>query len=95
MLGRAAPAALAVGGHPPARRAAGRAIGSLLVASTLANGIAKRVTRRPRPGLERVPAARLLRRPPFTTSFPSGHSASAAAFVVGLAVESPPLAVAV
>ncbi|MFB7663615.1 bifunctional phosphatase PAP2/diacylglycerol kinase family protein [Kitasatospora sp. NPDC056138] len=95
VLWAATAAGLAVGGTPRARRAAGRALGSVLVASTLANMVAKRVTRRPRPQLALVPVGRHLRRTPFTTSFPSGHSASAAAFAVGLGIEYPLLGAAV
>jgi undecaprenyl-diphosphatase len=40
-----------------------------------------------------VPAARIAHRIPTSSSFPSGHSASAAAFAVGVAVEFPELAV--
>ncbi|MCX4744213.1 phosphatase PAP2 family protein [Kitasatospora sp. NBC_01287] len=87
-------AGLALGGTPRARRAAGRAMGSLLVASALANVVAKRASGRARPELGPVPAVRHLRRAPFTTSFPSGHSASAAAFTVGLGLESPVLGAA-
>lgn len=43
---------------------------------------------RPRPLLDGVPRVRLLERQPHTTSFPSGHSASAAAFATGVALES-------
>lgn len=45
--------------------------------------------RRSRPGLDAVPLGRRLKRQPVTTSFPSGHSASAAAFAAGIALESP------
>jgi diacylglycerol kinase family enzyme len=57
----------------------------------------KRVVRRPRPALRNVPAVRRVRVAPLTTSFPSGHAASAAAFASGVAIElapaGPPLAV--
>ena len=42
-----------------------------------------------RPPLDRVPLSRQLNRQPVTSSFPSGHSASAAAFAVGVAMEAP------
>lgn len=76
-----------------ARRAAVRGLGSLAVASTAANVVAKGVVRRTRPSVERVPPMRWLHRRPVTTSFPSGHSASAAAFATGAALEMPILAV--
>ena len=40
------------------------------------------------PVLDAVPLIRQLKRQPFTTSFPSGHAASAAAFATGVALES-------
>ncbi len=83
-------AGLAVTGQ---RRGAVRGLASLGVASAVANGPAKLLARRARPGLESVPVLRQLTLQPHTTSFPSGHSASAAAFAVGVAMEDPALAV--
>ncbi|MGI9824178.1 bifunctional phosphatase PAP2/diacylglycerol kinase family protein [Agromyces sp. Marseille-Q5079] len=83
--------ALAVTGR---RRAAARGLGSLLVASALTNLIAKRVFGGDRPLLADVPIGRRLPKPPVTPSFPSGHSASAAAFATGIAVESPRVGIA-
>ncbi|MFN2537361.1 MAG: phosphatase PAP2 family protein [Mycobacteriales bacterium] len=74
------------------RRAAVRGLLSLGVASAVANGPVKLATRRNRPGLDDVPVLRQLRVQPRTSSFPSGHSASAAAFTVGVALEEPLLA---
>lgn len=74
------------------RRPAVRGLASLAVASSLANLPAKYATRRARPQLTGVPLARQLARQPTTTSFPSGHSASAAAFATGVALEAPLLA---
>ncbi len=71
------------------RRAALRGLLSLGLASAVANVPAKLSTRRARPSLSGVPVPRQLRRQPTTTSFPSGHSASAAAFATGVALESP------
>jgi diacylglycerol kinase family enzyme len=56
--------------------------------------LGKRATRRLRPTSE-VPLARRLSRVPRSTSFPSGHAASAAAFATGVALEIPALAVPV
>ncbi|HEY3868915.1 MAG TPA: phosphatase PAP2 family protein [Actinocrinis sp.] len=42
-----------------------------------------------------VPLIRRLRQPPITSSFPSGHTASAAAFATGVALEHPRLAIPV
>jgi len=82
---------LAATGRP---RTAARGLGSLLAASALANLIAKRVFGGDRPLLADVPIGRRLPKPPVTPSFPSGHSASAAAFATGVAIESPRLGLA-
>jgi undecaprenyl-diphosphatase len=71
------------------RRAAVRGLASLSVASILANLIGKRVFGGDRPLLKDIPLGRQLRRSPTSGSFPSGHSASAAAFATGVALESP------
>ncbi|MGR6973772.1 phosphatase PAP2 family protein [Streptomyces cynarae] len=81
-------AALAATRSPRARRAAARGVASLALASATINTLGKRSVRRPRPVLDPVPAVRRLKRQPITTSFPSGHSASAAAFATGVALES-------
>lgn len=86
---------LAVSGRPAWRRAAVRGIASVALASGTANGLAKLSVRRRRPPLGGVPPGRRVHRAPVTTSFPSGHAASAAAFTVGVALEAPELAVPV
>jgi diacylglycerol kinase family enzyme/membrane-associated phospholipid phosphatase len=73
----------------PLRRAAVRGMGSLAVSSTVVNALLKRVFGRRRPDLAAHPVDRLLHRSLTTHSFPSGHSASAGAFVTGVALESP------
>ncbi|MGW5862974.1 phosphatase PAP2 family protein [Streptomyces sp. NPDC055239] len=73
---------------PRARRAALRGTMSLSLASAAVNTLGKRSVRRARPLLDGVPLMRQLKRQPITTSFPSGHSASAAAFATGVALES-------
>ncbi|WP_228979393.1 phosphatase PAP2 family protein [Streptomyces sp. DH12] len=70
------------------RRAAVRGVTSLALASATVNTLAKGAVRRRRPLIDHVPVARRLPRQPLTTSFPSGHSASAAAFTAGVALES-------
>ncbi|MGW5637918.1 phosphatase PAP2 family protein [Streptomyces sp. NPDC003832] len=85
----AAGAVIAASRTPRARRAAARGLASLGLASLTINTLGKRSVRRPRPVLDPVPLARQLKRQPITTSFPSGHSASAAAFAAGVALESP------
>ncbi|ATW51548.1 bifunctional phosphatase PAP2/diacylglycerol kinase family protein [Streptomyces xantholiticus] len=78
----------ALGRGARSRRAAVRGVASLAVASAVINTVGKRSVRRARPLLDAVPVIRQLKRQPFTTSFPSGHAASAAAFATGVALES-------
>ncbi|MEU0006787.1 phosphatase PAP2 family protein [Streptomyces sp. NPDC006314] len=82
-------AAMAAIRTPRARRAAVRGLASLSLASLTINTLGKRSVRRARPVLDPVPLVRQLKRQPITTSFPSGHAASAAAFATGVALESP------
>ncbi|HEV7188877.1 MAG TPA: phosphatase PAP2 family protein [Blastococcus sp.] len=72
----------------PLRRGAIRGIGSMWVSSAVVNLVLKRLFRRIRPDMTKLRSERRLRRSPVTLSFPSGHSASAAAFVTGVALES-------
>jgi diacylglycerol kinase family enzyme/membrane-associated phospholipid phosphatase len=84
-------AAMAKWGDRSTRHAAGRGVGTLAVTSLVTNQVAKRVWRRKRPAYARVPFLRRLHRYPVSHSMPSGHSASAAAFAVGVGLESPML----
>src|SRR3954453_21643610 len=77
------------------RRAAVRGLLGLALASAVANVPAKFAVRRPRPPLTEVPLSRQLRRQPKTLSFPSGHSASAAGYALGAAIEWPAVALPV
>ncbi|MFF9898344.1 bifunctional phosphatase PAP2/diacylglycerol kinase family protein [Streptomyces longispororuber] len=88
-------AGLAATRRPRARRAAVRGAASLALASATINTLGKRSVRRARPILDEVPLIRRLKRQPVTTSFPSGHAASAAAFATGVALESRGLGAAV
>jgi diacylglycerol kinase family enzyme/membrane-associated phospholipid phosphatase len=89
----AAAGGLTATGRRRQRRAALRGLSSVAVTSLLVNQVAKRVAARPRPLLASVPAARSVVRLPSSTSFPSGHAASAAAFAVGAGLELPALAI--
>lgn len=80
--------ALAVAGGPRLRRAALRGSLALSMVSPIANG-SKRLFRRARPRIDGIPPIRLARSIPRSPAFPSGHSASAAAFAVGIAAEAP------
>ncbi|TMS49122.1 bifunctional phosphatase PAP2/diacylglycerol kinase family protein [Mycobacterium sp. DBP42] len=81
-------AAMGALGTVSARRGAARGVVSLAVTSLITNQVAKRIWRRPRPDRTLIPLARRTRRVPTSHSLPSGHSASAAAFAVGVGLES-------
>ncbi len=74
--------------RPSAQRGAVRGVLTLAVTSLFTNQVAKRVRRRPRPSYLLVPISRQTRRRPTSNSLPSGHSASAAAFAVGVGLEN-------
>ncbi|MFW3172565.1 bifunctional phosphatase PAP2/diacylglycerol kinase family protein [Geodermatophilus sp. CPCC 206100] len=73
----------------PLRRAAVRGLGSMALSSSIVNAVLKRVFGRRRPDLGGHTLDKLLHRSFTTHSFPSGHSASAGAFVTGVAMEAP------
>ena len=78
-------------GTPSMKRGAARGVVTLGLTSLLTNQVAKRIWRRERPSRLLVPLARQGRRFPTSNSLPSGHSASAAAFAVGVGLETAPL----
>jgi membrane-associated phospholipid phosphatase len=82
-------AGLAVLGGRPGRRAALHGVAALVIASAVSNGPAKLLVRRRRPHSRSRPT---LIRMPRSSSFPSGHSASAAAFATATCGELPGLA---
>jgi diacylglycerol kinase family enzyme/membrane-associated phospholipid phosphatase len=84
-------AALFASGKNSAQRGAIRGVVTLGATSLFTNQVAKRIRQRPRPLSESVPLVRRVRRLPTSNSLPSGHSASAAAFAVGVGLENPPL----
>jgi membrane-associated phospholipid phosphatase len=79
------------------RRAALRGIVAIGGASVSINALAKPLWPRLRPTYEDLPIARRLafRDHPRSSSFPSGHAASAAAFATAVAMESPAAGLAV
>lgn len=85
-------AVLATTGGRSGRRAATRGLASVAVTSAVVSLGVKMVARRRRPTYP-VPVVRRLRRVPRSTSFPSGHAASAAAFATGAAIEMPQSAI--
>ena len=84
-------AVLMASGKQSAQRGATRGVVTLAATSLVTNQVAKRIRRRPRPGYQLVPLVRQVRRRPTSNSLPSGHSASAAAFAVGMGLENPML----
>ncbi|MFL6130353.1 MAG: phosphatase PAP2 family protein [Mycobacteriales bacterium] len=84
-------AVAAVLGLTGRRRTAVRGLGAVALASTTANVLVKGHVGRVRPPLHTVPERRRVRRVPVTTSFPSGHTASAVAFAVTVGREAPGL----
>lgn len=79
---------IAIGGTP--RRAVVRGLLSVAGASAVANGVLKPLLPRRRPPARVEPHFRRRTVPmPTSSSFPSGHAASAAAFTTGVALESP------
>lgn len=86
-------AALALFGGRTGRRAAVNGVASIGLASATANIVGKQVTHRTRPDRDRhdLPADRWVPMPE-STSFPSGHSASAFAFAEGVGLAAPGLA---
>ncbi|GAA5070340.1 membrane-associated phospholipid phosphatase [Thermocatellispora tengchongensis] len=86
-------AGFALSGHPRLRRAATRGMLAIGLASPLVNLVGKQIFGRNRPSPVNLPLARLLAMPT-SASFPSGHSASAAAFATAVAMEAPGLVAA-
>ncbi|MUL76279.1 bifunctional phosphatase PAP2/diacylglycerol kinase family protein [Mycolicibacterium sp. CBMA 226] len=82
-------AAMGALGGQSVRRGAARGVVSLAVTSLVTNQLAKRLWRRARPDRTLIPLIRRTKRVPTSNSLPSGHSASAAAFAVGIGLESP------
>ena len=84
----ASAAVLAASRGRSGRRAAVAGLSSVAVASAVVNLALKPLSRRKRPGRSEVPADR--RAPePSSSSFPSGHSASAFAFATGVGAVLP------
>jgi undecaprenyl-diphosphatase len=75
----------AFGGHT-GRRAAGRGVCAIAIASVVSNGPAKWAVRRRRPSGGSQPP--LISMPP-STSFPSGHAASGFGFTLAIGAELP------
>ena len=83
---------LALFGGRFGRRAATRGMLAVAANSAIVNGPVKWSARRARPDHALVPLHRLSRRIPRSSSFPSGHAATAFAFTAAVAQEQPRLA---
>jgi diacylglycerol kinase family enzyme/membrane-associated phospholipid phosphatase len=76
------------------RKAAMRGVLAIALTSPIANAVLKPLMPRRRPAAAELPAYQTIANPPTSSSFPSGHSASAAAFATAVAMESPRTALA-
>ncbi len=83
-------AASAAFGGRRGRRAALRGLLSIGISSAVANGMLKPLFPRTRPPVD--PTLLSIVRRPLSSSFPSGHSASASAYAVATAMEAPAMA---
>lgn len=77
------------------RRAAARGIVAIAGTSAVTNAVAKLLVPRRRPPATLLPMHRRIPDPPQSSSFPSGHAASAAAFTTAVWMENPKLGAAV
>jgi undecaprenyl-diphosphatase len=85
-------AGIALLGGPTGRRAAARGLAALGIASGVANLVAKPLTVRRRPDREQLEVLAARHVPmPRSSSFPSGHTASAFAFATGAGGAQPSL----
>ena len=91
-LWMAVAAALGVSGRPRWRSAGVHGLCAMALTSAVANLPAKRLVRRPRPATGLVATARARVRRPASSSFPSGHTASAFAFATAAGLQAPELA---
>lgn len=81
-------AAMYATGKPSLKAGAVRGVATVAATSLIANQLAKRLVRKDRPGWDSVPLKRRLSKYPQSNSWPSGHSASAAAFVSAVGVSN-------
>jgi len=82
-------AALLAGRRGATRKAALRGVLAIAGSSFTANAVLKPLLPRRRPAAAELPAYQTIQNPPTSSSFPSGHAASAAAFAAAAALESP------
>ncbi len=77
------------------RKGAFRGLLAIAGSSFTANAVLKPLLPRRRPAAAELPAYQTIPNPPTSSSFPSGHSASAAAFATAVALESPRMGLAI
>ncbi|MGH3961858.1 MAG: bifunctional phosphatase PAP2/diacylglycerol kinase family protein [Pseudonocardiaceae bacterium] len=77
------------------RRAALRGVLAIAATSFSTNAVLKPLLPRRRPPARELPAYQVLPDPPTSSSFPSGHAASAAAFTTAVALECPKAGLAI
>ncbi|MGH3924855.1 MAG: phosphatase PAP2 family protein, partial [Pseudonocardiaceae bacterium] len=77
------------------RRGALRGVLAIAATSFTANTVLKPLLPRRRPPARELPAYQVLPDPPTSSSFPSGHAASAAAFTMAVALECPKAGLAI
>lgn len=88
-------AALLAARRGTTRKAAMRGVLSIALTSPAANAVLKPLLPRRRPAASELRAYQTIPNPPTSSSFPSGHAASAAAFATAVAMESPRTALVV
>ena len=77
------------------RKAAMRGVLAIALTSPTANALLKPLLPRRRPAASELPAYQMIANAPTSSSFPSGHAASAAAFATAVALESPRTSLAI
>lgn len=82
-------AILAIFGGQKGRAAAARGLAAIALGSAVVNGPVKFFANRHRPESDSIPLTRRLTRTPLSSSFPSGHTASAVAFATAAGLEFP------
>lgn len=88
-------AGILVSGKGAPRRAGLRGVAAISFASFAASFVGKRLFPRRRPAADLLPVYRRMTKRPTSSSFPSGHSASAVAFASAVAMEYPKAGMAV
>ena len=94
MLWAAIAAAMHATGNPSLKAGATRGMTAIAATSLVADQLAKRLVGQNRPGRDSVPPERRLSRYPRSSSWPSGHAAAAATFVLAVSASNKAVGVA-